>query len=272
LAIDLDDGGGEARVRQASAIDREWLDDEGLRANLTSGEELLYSPSRRQVEARRRTAWIDLVLDEAPVAISDPAAAATLLAAVARQEPARSLPDPDSAAGRFRLRVDWLARTMPDLDLPTFDDAALLAMLPEVCHGLRSLDAVRAADWLTFLQGAVGWERLPLVDRLAPAELELTGGRRYRLDYRPDGPPILAVRIQELFGTLQTPRVADGRVPVLVHLLGPNHRPQQVTSDLESFWRTTYHEVRKELRRRYPKHPWPDDPLTAAPPRPRPRT
>ena len=272
LAIDLDDGGGEARVRQASAIDRGWLDDEGLRANLTSGEELLYSPSRRQVEARRRTAWIDLVLEEAPVAISDPAAAATLLAAVARQEPARSLPDPDSAAGRFRLRVDWLARTIPDLDLPLLDDAVLLAMLPEVCHGLRSLDAVRAADWLTFLQGAVGWERLPLVDRLAPAELELAGGRRYRLEYRPDGPPILAVRIQELFGTLQTPRVADGRVTVLVHLLGPNHRPQQVTSDLESFWRTTYHEVRKELRRRYPKHPWPDDPLTAAPPRQRPRT
>ncbi|MEI8369415.1 MAG: ATP-dependent helicase HrpB [Planctomycetia bacterium] len=272
LAIDLDDGGGEARVRQASAIDREWLDDEGLRVNLTSGEELLYSPSRRQVEARRRTAWIDLVLEEAPVAISDPAAAATLLAAVARQEPARSLPDPDSAAGRFRLRVDWLARTMPDLDLPTFNDAALLAMLPEVCHGLRSLDEVRAADWVSRLQGAVGWERLSLIDRLAPAELELAGGRRYRLDYRPDGPPILAIRIQELFGTLQTPRVADGRVPVLVHLLGPNHRPQQVTSDLESFWRTTYHEVRKELRRRYPKHPWPDDPLTAAPPRPRPRT
>ena len=271
LAIDLDDGGGEARVRQASAVEREWLDDEGLHANLTSGEELLYSPSRRQVEARRRTAWIDLVLEEAPVAISDPVAAATLLAGVARQEPARSLPDPDSAAGRFRLRVDWLARTMPDLDLPTFDDDALLAMLSEVCHGLRSLDEVRAADWLIRLQGAVGWERLPLVDRLAPAELELAGGRRYRLDYRPDGPPILAVRIQELFGTLQTPRVADGRVPVLVHLLGPNHRPQQVTSDLESFWRTTYHEVRKELRRRYPKHPWPDDPLTASPPRPRPR-
>ena len=126
-------------------------------------------------------------------------------------------------------------------------------MLPEVCHGLRSLDEVRAADWLSRLQGTVGWERLPLVERLAPAELELAGGRRYRLEYRPDGPPILAVRIQELFGTLQTPRVADGRVTVLVHLLGPNHRPQQVTSDLESFWRTTYHEVRKELRRRYPK-------------------
>ncbi len=272
LAIDLDDGGGEARVRQASAVDRDWLDDEGLHANLQTGEELLYSPSRRQVEARRRTAWLDLVLDETPVAISDPAAAAAILAGVACQEPARSLPEADSAAGRFRLRVDWLARTMADLGLPSFDDATLLAMLPEVCLGLRSLDEVRAADWLTRLQGAVGWERLPLVDRLAPADIELAGGRRYRLEYRTDGPPILAVRIQELFGTLQTPRIADGRVPVLVHLLGPNHRPQQVTADLESFWRTTYHEVRKELRRRYPKHSWPDDPLTASPPRPRPRT
>ena len=272
LAIDLDDGGGEARVRQASAIDREWLEDAGLRANLRSGEELLYSPSRRQVEARRRTAWLDLVLDETPVAISDASAAAALLAGVARQEAARSFPDPDSAAGRFRLRVDWLARTMPDLDLPTFDDASLLAMLPAVCRGLRSLDEVRAADWLSRLQEAVGWERLALVDRLAPAEIALASGRRYRLEYRSDGPPILAARIQELFGTLQTPRVADGRVPVVVHLLGPNHRPQQVTADLESFWRTTYHDVRKELKRRYPKHPWPDDPLQALPPQPRPRT
>jgi ATP-dependent helicase HrpB len=272
LAIDLDDGGGEARVRQASAIDREWLEDAGLRANLRSGEELLYSPSRRQVEARRRTAWLDLVLDETPVAINDASAAAALLAGVARQEAAQSLPDPDSAAGRFRLRVDWLARTMPDLDLPTFDDASLLAMLPGICRGLRSLDEVRAADWLSRLQEAVGWERLALVDRLAPAEIALASGRRYRLEYRSDGPPVLSARIQELFGTLQTPRVADGRVPVVVHLLGPNHRPQQVTADLESFWRTTYHDIRKELKRRYPKHPWPDDPLQALPPQPRPRT
>jgi len=271
LAIDLDDGGGEARVRQASAVDRSWLDDEGPRANLRTGEELLYSPSRRQVEARRRTAWVDLVLDETPVGITDPEAAADLLASVAGQDPLRVLPDPDSAAGRFRLRVDWLARTLPDFDLPRLSDADLLAMLPAVCRGLRSLDEIRAADWLTRLQGAVGWDRLTLVDRLAPAEIEVASGRRYRLEYRADGPPILAARIQELFGTHQTPRVADGRVAVLVHLLGPNHRPQQVTSDLESFWRTTYHEVRKDLRRRYPKHSWPDDPLKAAPPQSRPR-
>jgi ATP-dependent helicase HrpB len=272
LAIDINDAGGEANVRQASAVEPAWLAEGSLAAtNLRTVEELLYHPSRRQVEARLRKYWNDLVIDETPIAIRDGAAAAMLLASEAMPQLARLLPGGDTAAGSFLARVRWLAAAVPELGLPALTDADLTPLLVDVCNGLRSLDEVRAADWLSRIQGAVGWERLPLVDRLAPAELELAGGRRYRLEYRPDGPPILAARIQELFGTLQTPRVADGRVPVLVHLLGPNHRPQQVTSDLESFWRTTYHEVRKELRRRYPKHPWPDDPLTAAPPRPRPR-
>ncbi len=266
LAIDLDDGGGEARVRQASAVDRGWLDDPSLRGNLHTGDELLYSPSRRQVEARRRTSWIDLILDETPVAISDADAAAVLLASVASQDPLRAFPEADSSAGMFRQRVQWLSGVMGELGLPRLDDAEMMRILPDVCHGLRSLDEVRGADWMARLQATVGYERLAEIDRLAPAEIGLASGRRYRLEYRADGPPILAARIQELFGTVETPRVADGRVAVLVHLLGPNHRPQQVTSDLASFWRTTYHEVRKELRRRYPKHPWPDDPLTARPP------
>jgi len=92
-------------------------------------------------------------------------------------------------------------------------------------------------------------------------------GSRIRLAYERGRPPVLAVRIQELFGLARTPTVARGRVPVLLHLLAPNGRPQQVTADLASFWRTAYHEVRKELRRRYPKHAWPDDPATAAPQR-----
>jgi ATP-dependent helicase HrpB len=102
-----------------------------------------------------------------------------------------------------------------------------------------------------------------MIDRLAPAEIELPSGKRRELVYEADKPPILAVRIQEVLGLRTTPRVAEGRVPVLLHLLGPNGRPQQVTSDLESFWRNGYPEVRKELRRRYPKHAWPEDPLSA---------
>jgi ATP-dependent helicase HrpB len=154
---------------------------------------------------------------------------------------------------------------MPDLALPTLDDAMLKNLLPEICSGMRSLDELRAADWLSRLQGAVGYDRLADIDRLAPTHLDLPNGKRFKLQYEPSGPPILAVRIQELLGVADTPRIAGGRIPLVLHLLGPNHRPQQVTSDLASFWKNTYPTVKKELRRRYPKHKWPDDPLAVAP-------
>jgi len=262
LAIDLDDASGEARVRQASAVDGEWLAAGPLAAaNLRTADELLFQPSRRQVEARRRTAWIDLVLDETPVPIADAAAAAELLAREAASDFSRVKPGEDSAAGRFLARVRWLAAEAPELGLPACGDGALVTLLPDVCLGLRSLDDVQRADWLSRIQGLVGFDRLVEIDRLAPAEIELPGGKRHRLAYEPGKPPILAVRIQELFGLRDTPRVAGGRRPVLLHLLGPNHRPQQVTDDLASFWANTYPQVKKELRRRYPKHAWPDDPL-----------
>ena len=134
-------------------------------------------------------------------------------------------------------------------------------MLPAVCHGLRSLDDLKNADWLSHFHAKVGYERLAEIDRLAPAELELSNGNRHPLVYDAGKPPVLAVRIQEMFGVQETPRIAGGQVPVLLHLLGPNYRPQQVTADLASFWQNGYPEIKKELRRRYPKHAWPDDPL-----------
>jgi ATP-dependent helicase HrpB len=262
LAIDLDDAGGEARVRQASAVERSWLEEEPLRStNLRTAEELLYNPSRRQVEARLRTLWADLVIDETPIAVTDEAAAARVLAAEAGRQLDRVLPDGGSAAGRFLARVRWLADAAADLQLPRIDEAALAAMLPDVCHGLRSLDDLRSADWLSRLHAAVGHDRLAEIERLAPPEIELSNGKRHPLVYETGRPPMLSVRIQELFGVGETPRIAGGRVAVLLQLLGPNHRPQQLTADLASFWRNTYPEVKKELRRRYPKHSWPDDPL-----------
>jgi ATP-dependent helicase HrpB len=105
--------------------------------------------------------------------------------------------------------------------------------------------------------------QLAALEREAPDRLEVPSGSRVRLAYEPGRAPVLAARIQELFGLAETPRVAAGRVPVLLHLLAPNGRPQQVTQDLASFWRTTYPQVRRELAGRYPKHPWPEDPLAA---------
>jgi ATP-dependent helicase HrpB len=171
------------------------------------------------------------------------------------------LPAADTAAGKFLARVRWLASVRPDLELPLLGQAELEQLLPEICRGLRSLDELRSADWLAWWQARVGFDRLPEVDRLAPAELELPSGNRHALLYEAGKSPVLAVRIQELFGLAETPKIAGGRVSVLLHLLGPNYRSQQVTADLASFWQNGYPEVKKELRRRYPKHAWPDDPL-----------
>ena len=208
-----------------------------------------------------RTYWIDLMLDKAPVAIGDKAAAAELLTQQACRDLDQVMPAADSAAGNFFARVRWLAEAMPDLQLPRFDEATLQELLPEICYGLRSLDELRTADWLSILQSRVGYDRLAEIDRQAPPQYELSNGNRHTLTYEVGKPPILAVRIQEMFGIADTPRIAGGRVPLLLHLLGPNHRPQQVTADLASFWQNGYPEVKKELRRRYPKHSWPDDPL-----------
>jgi ATP-dependent helicase HrpB len=258
LAIELSDAGGEARARLVSAVDREWLSPEILR----SAEELFFNPTRGQVEARARTYWADLLLEETPVAVRDARAATELLAQQARQQLDRVLPAVDTAAGKFLARVRWLADARPDLELPKFDEDELAALLPDVCQGQRSLDELRSVDWLGWLQARVGFDRLTEIDRLAPAELEVPSGNRHAITYEVGKRPVLAVRIQELFGLATTPTVG-GRVPVVLHLLGPNYRPQQVTADLASFWKNGYPEVKKELRRRYPKHAWPDDPLTA---------
>jgi ATP-dependent helicase HrpB len=262
LALDVDDAGSEVRVRQASAVERAWLDDATV--GLVQREEILYAPARRQVEARRRTLWLDLVIDETPVPISDLGQAAAVLAAEARRELERWLPAADTAAGSLLARARWLALAAPDLGLPPLDEAALGTMLATVCLGLRGLDGIPGADWWTALAGRYGAGRLAEIERLAPARIDV-GGRSRPLVYEPGRPPVLAVRIQEVFGVRETPRVVGGRVPVLLHLLGPNMRPQQVTDDLASFWANTYPAIRRELRRRYPKHAWPDDPLPDEP-------
>jgi ATP-dependent helicase HrpB len=109
------------------------------------------------------------------------------------------------------------------------------------------------------------WEQRKRLDELAPTHLEVPSGSRIRVDYADPAAPVLAVKLQEVFGWHDTPRLAGGKVPVTLHLLSPAQRPVQVTKDLANFWRTGYFEVRKDLRGRYPKHPWPDDPLTATP-------
>lgn len=259
LAIDVDRGQSEAFVRQASAVERDWLPAE----HLARRTEVDFDRAARRVVARRRVYWEDLLLEETPEALPEGPEVARILAYAAEEAFAEVFPWDDSAAADYVSRVRSLAGWMPELELPSLDEQGLKAVLPTVCAGCRSFDELRKAPWLAAIQSLLTPQQYQAVEREAPERIEVPSGSRIKLHYEPGKPPVLAVRIQEVFGLMETPRVARGRVPVLLHLLAPNMRPQQVTDDLASFWKNTYHQVRKDLRRRYPKHAWPEDPYQA---------
>jgi ATP-dependent helicase HrpB len=259
LAVDVDRGESEALVRLASAVDRSWLPADRLAVRT----EVEFDAAAGRVSARRRVYWEDLLLEESPAPLPDGEETAAILASAAAEKLDEVFPWDDEEIGGYVKRVRCLASWMPDLQLPSFDADEIKSILPQVCRGYRSLEELHRAPWLGHLQGMLTPQQQQAVAREAPERIEVPSGSRIKLDYEPGRPPVLAVRIQEIFGMLETPRIAGRRVPVLLHLLAPNHRPQQVTDDLASFWRTTYHQVRKDLRRRYPKHSWPEDPYQA---------
>ncbi len=250
-------------MRQASTIDREWLAPELV----TLETDEVFDQARERVTAVRRTRYRDLVLEETPGRISDEARAAEILATAARENPERVLALDDPEVEAFLGRVRWLGQWMPDLDLPAFDAGECSDLVAGLCTGRRSFAEIRRVPLLALLRGLLTHDQNLALDRHAPARLEVPSGSHIRLRYEPGKPPVLAARIQELFGLADTPRLAAGSASVIVHLLAPNGRPQQITDDLASFWDTAYSEVRKDLRARYPRHSWPEDPRNANPER-----
>lgn len=256
LCIDVDADPKETLVRQASAIERAWL-------ALTAATVLSFDETSERVIARKRLCYEDLLIEESDAHLPRSDDATRILVDAAKERLPRVLPEAESAAGSFLVRLRWLRPWLPELGLPEFNDAELMDLLPWACAGCRSFAEVRRADWLGLIQGKLTGEQIRAVEREAPERLEVPSGSRLLIQYEPGRPPVLAVRIQEIFGWRDTPRLAGGRVPVLLHLLAPNQRPQQVTDDLASFWKNTYPLIRKELRIRYPKHAWPEDPWHA---------
>jgi ATP-dependent helicase HrpB len=265
VAVALDSGRAGERaedfVRLASVVERDWLPPESV----TTGDELDWDATGERVVALRRTRFDDLVLDEREIPIADDEAASALLAARAAVDLARALPLDERDVAGLLGRLRFLATVRPDLELPAAGDDLLRIVLPALAAGRRSFAELRRAPLGGAILDALGWRRRQALDELAPERLALPSGSQLRVDYSDPARPVLAARIQELFGLRATPRLAGGRVPVLLHLLAPNGRPQQVTDDLDSFWRNTYPIVRRELAGRYPKHAWPEDPLTAKP-------
>ena len=263
LCVDTDAGQGEIFVRQASGIERSWLPAEYVEVTT----DVIFDPAQEKIVAHRRTRYFDLVLDESITTPPPNFNVGEILAITAQKNLERAVPWNDPEVNSFLTRVRCLKNWLPNCDLPAFDDAMLQDLLPGLCSGCRSFADLHRAPWGAALRACLTYQQQQLLDREAPERLRVPSGSQIVVHYEPDRSPTLAVRIQELFGLPETPRVAAGKVPIVLHLLGPNYRPQQITDDLKSFWNNTYPEVRKELKRRYPKHAWPEDPWTAAPER-----
>ncbi|MDM2844987.1 ATP-dependent helicase HrpB [Citrobacter portucalensis] len=174
-------------------------------------------------------------------------------------------------AEQFRLRLQCAANWLPEYDWPAVDEESLLAtleswLLPHM-SGVHSLRALKALNVAQALRGLLDWSMLQRLDSELPAHYTVPTGSRIAIRYHEDNPPVLAVRMQEMFGEAKTPTIAQGRVPLVLELLSPAQRPLQVTSDLSAFWQGSYREVQKEMKGRYPKHVWPDDPANTAPTR-----
>jgi ATP-dependent helicase HrpB len=167
--------------------------------------------------------------------------------------------------------VNWLARhqllacAMPELGFSPLDSESRKELLRDAARGRRTIAELKQAPWSSLLDARLDHAGKRHLREHAPEALVVPSGNRIRLQYEVGRPPVLAARLQELFGWTDTPRVAGGRVRVVLQLLGPNYRPVQITEDLRSFWSNTYFQVRKDLRGRYPKPSWPEDPLSAKP-------
>jgi len=256
--------GVDPSVRLASIVEREWLDPSRFDERVT----VRFDAERERVVEELESRWDDLVLDVREAAgRGTPGDVDAAIGAAARQAPRRALDLSEKETAGWLARVACLAEWCPELELPAIDDAFCGRVAERAVAGHRSFASTRKLRALDWLAAELTPQQQRELGRLAPSHVEVPSGSRIRLAYEPGRPPVLAARIQELFGLGEAPRIANGRVKVLFHLLAPNRRPQQVTDDLASFWSNAYHEVRKELRRRYPKHAWPEDPLTATPER-----
>jgi ATP-dependent helicase HrpB len=256
---DREPGRAHGRVRLAARADQE-LAERAAPALLSEQDEVTWANG--DVVARRVRRLGAIVLTERPIAAPDPEELRKALMEGLRKE-GLTLLNWSQDAIRQRQRMAFL-RTHLQEPWPDVSDDAIIRNVDLGTARKRSDLARISAQHV--LQTMLPWPAATRLDELAPDRIEVPSGSKLRVDYTADG-PVLPVKVQETFGWTDTPKIADGRVPVVLHLLSPAGRPVAVTGDLASFWRTGYHQVRSELRGRYPKHPWPEDPATAVPTR-----
>jgi ATP-dependent helicase HrpB len=251
----------------ASAVEADWLLDLFTDA-VRDTTEAVWNAAAERVEVVRRLSYDGLVLEETRSDKGDPRESARVLAEAVKAKGWRAFARGDEL-DNWLLRVAFVNAHCPELGLPALDEAGIEAALAELCEGSRSFADLRDRDLAAGLRAKLTPAQAQALSELAPETMTLPGGRRLKITYAKDAPPSAESRLQDFFGLREGPRVARGRVPVVLHLCAPNQRAVQVTTDLAGFWARHYPSIAKELRRKYPRHAWPDDPLTAKPPEPR---
>jgi ATP-dependent RNA helicase HrpB len=273
VAADLDGRQREARIWLAAEIPLQQIEAR-FAGDITRDTGVSWNARTQSVDAVTRTSLGAIVLEQHPAGDIAPDAVHAALLAGIRQCGLDCLPW-DRRAQTLRQRIQFLQQQRGEINdpelaaltLPDLSDAALSDhledwLLPylDVHNSIRKLQSL---DLHAILLGTLDHAQQQALDRLAPTRVSVPSGSRIAIDYSDADNPVLAVRLQELFGLQQTPAIINGRFRLLLHLLSPGYKPMQVTQDLASFWKTTYFEVRKELRGRYKKHYWPEDPLAA---------
>lgn len=246
--------GREVVIRAASRIEPEWIL-EAYPDAISDRESMVFHPATASVEHRSALLFEDLVLDESRrrAEAGTPGVAACLAAAAL----SRGLGDAQETVERLASRIAFLGRTRPDLELPEGEDLRR-ALVEAACAHAATLKDLTHADWRTAAREAIGETAFGLLDKWAPEWIQLKG-KRATVHYDGDAPHIES-RLQDFLGMKQGPSIAGGSVPLVLHLLAPNQRALQVTTDLAGFWQRTYQELRPALSRRYPKHAWPEKP------------
>jgi len=258
----MDMGVNEGKIFSAAAVD-----EENILPLAKETESVVWDKDRGMIAATLEKRIGSLNLTSKPITQIEEALRIKTLCDALRQEGLKLL-GWDESQEQWQARVMSLRQWRKDESWPEVNDQTLLNtadtwLAPYLLQVNKRGDFLRL-DLNAILIGMLPWELQQQFNRLTPMRLEVPSGSMIALEYSDDGSsPIMKVRLQEVFGMLETPSVNEGRTKIILHLLSPGYKPVQVTQDLKSFWQTTYHEIRKELRMRYPKHHWPEDPWTA---------
>jgi ATP-dependent helicase HrpB len=241
-------------LSQVTGVREEWLR-ELFPDDFREADQVFFDPTTRRVQARRDLVFRDLILHSATIKTPPPDKASEILAKEV-MDGRRPLVNWTHEVEQWIVRVNCLSKWFPELELPVIDQEVRFYLIQQICHGALSYKEIKDRAVWPVVRSWLSNTQQQQLDRFAPERFELPNGRRHKLQFAEGQPPVLAARIQDLYGVEGSLRICDERIPIVVHVLAPNHRPIQITQDLSTFWKEAYPKIKQELRRKYPKHEW----------------